>query len=357
MSVAARLRHSRGVQSRMRALGLFLLTVQCACRVDTVQPGYYADPDAGLLKPLEQPMAAVPAPVLLPPMLESAGSGAPLLSDSAGAPSPVVTVGSPAEAGATAPAPSAEVSRCDLTGQWLITRHGVADGLGQLQTAHSWLYYEIQQTGDSFTVSKGLQCGEEVVAKTLLGANVDFSAAWDAITLHNADAGLTGKSVATDAGCTVAFETAYALRGLTVSYYKDPSTPLPTANNSVQARDGMPGWEDWDADGQPGITGVVSGAAIGKLYAVIRGSSTMTGSVSDVSRSFTLSDDWTQEENPLGFEGSSLVTTQGVRAADPALHFAQLARLDPGQISGDDLEICRGVRALAPSLTPEASGL
>jgi hypothetical protein len=53
--------------------------------------------------------------------------------------------------GATMPA-----GPCDLSGRWLSTVRTVTDALGQQQIARSYVYYEIAQQGDAFTVSKGI---------------------------------------------------------------------------------------------------------------------------------------------------------------------------------------------------------
>jgi hypothetical protein len=66
---------------------------------------------------------------------------------------------------------------------------------------------------------------------------------------------------------------------------------------------------------------------------------------------------WNQEKNVMAFDGSPLLASEAVRAANPDLHFAQYARLAPDQATGDDLATCAAVRELASTLTPEASGI
>lgn len=248
---------------------------------------------------------------------------------------------------------SAGVDKCDLSGRWLITLHYVADGLGQLQTIHTWLYYEIAQSGTAITVTKGLQCGDGAGARTALGGNADFHSSWDAVTKKINDTGRTGSSAATSAGCQIQLAKWFTVRGATVPHYNDPTFPLPTIDE--QANGTTPGWEDWDQDGQPGVTAIISGAINGKIYVVARTWTALSGTVADTSHVFKLAVDWNQEENPLGYDGSSLLTSQAVRAADSTLHFAQLIRLSDSQGTGDDLAICAAMRQLAPMLTPDAA--
>ena len=61
--------------------------------------------------------------------------------------------------------------------------------------------------------------------------------------------------------------------------------------------------------------------------------------------------------NVMAFDGSPFLGSSAVRAADASLHFAQLARLQDDQATGDDAAICKSLRTLAPMLTPEAAGL
>ncbi|HEX2678073.1 MAG TPA: hypothetical protein VHM19_15570, partial [Polyangiales bacterium] len=78
----------------------------------------------------------------------------------------------------------------------------------------------------------------------------------------------------------------------------------------------------------------------------------------DPSSVLKLAQQWGEETNILAYDGSPLLETQAVRAADASLHFAQLVRLADGEATGaDDLATCAAVRKLAPMLTPEAAGI
>jgi hypothetical protein len=255
-------------------------------------------------------------------------------------------------AGASAMEPA---SACDLSGRWLSTVRTVTDALGQQQIAHSYVYYEITQQGDAFTVSKGMDCGDDAVGAGAFAATVDFRAAWASVASKAGYTGRMGTSVVAGAGCQVEFAKWYTVRGATVPYYTDSSKPMPTVDQ--QAMNGQPGWEDWDGDGNPGITGMVSGAVTGKIFTAPRVWTQISGSVSDITATFKLPVLWDQEPNVMSYDGSPLLLSEAARAADATLHFAEFARLAPDQAVGDDKAICMTVVALAPTLTPIAAGM
>jgi hypothetical protein len=242
-----------------------------------------------------------------------------------------------------------------MSGRWLSTVHYVTDALGQLQYAHSYLYYEIAQQGDTFTVTKGLQCGDDAVGGGSFAATVDFKPSWPHVIPHVSYAGRTGSSVMTSSGCKVEFAKWYTVRGATLPYYLDPANPLPTAEQKASGT--TPGWEDWDNDGNPGLTGTISGVVTGKIFVAPRAWTSISGTTADLSVPFKLPLEWNQEQNVMSYDGSSLLSQEAVRAADKNLHFVQLARLTAAQTTGDDLAICASVVQLAPMLTPEATGM
>lgn len=260
-----------------------------------------------------------------------------------------------ASPGTTAHAGVSPSSGCDLSGRWLFAKHKVTDGLGNLQYVHNYLYYEIEQQGDSFEVTKSLFCFADAVGEGTFAVVADYSAALPSLQAHVSHDGRTGTSVASGGSCQIAFAKIYSVQGASLPYYLDPSKPLPNAED--EATDGMPGWEDWDGDNNPGVTGVLSGSVAGKIFTASREWDAMTGMVPDVRSRFRLPLSWDQEPNVMAFEGSPFLSATAVRAADASLHFAQFARLEPSQLTGDDTSICRSVRELAPTLTPEAAGL
>jgi hypothetical protein len=237
----------------------------------------------------------------------------------------------------------------------LSTVHLTTDALGQLQYAHTYNYYEIEQKGDAFTVTKGMRCGDDAVGVGAFAVNVDFKASWPGSASRVGVAGRKGTSVPAATGCKIDFEKWYTVRGATLPHYLDPAIPLPTADEKATAT--KPGWEDWDGDGNPGLTGVLSGVVAGKIFVAPRQWTQMSGSVSNVSGVFKLPVQWNQEANVMSYDGSPLLASDSAKAADPALHFTEFARLTPEQATGDDAALCKRMVELAQTLTPAAAGM
>jgi hypothetical protein len=244
--------------------------------------------------------------------------------------------------------------RCDMSGRWLVAQRVLADAIGQKQASHNWFYYEVTQIGDDVLVTKGLHCGFEVVPITSLAATVDSQPVWPSILVHDSDTGRQGTMSATSSGCHLAIEKRYTVRGATMSFYSDPTQPMPTT--SQQASGSTPGWEDWDMDGNPGITFTVSegGSNIGDLYCSQRDWNQFDGAVGYEASTFKVPVTWGSEQDALGYSGSSLVTEPASPDTDASQHFAWFARLAPSQATGDDTAICAAVRSLVPTLTPGA---
>ena len=243
---------------------------------------------------------------------------------------------------------------CDMNGRWLVAQRVLADAIGQKQASHNWFYYEINQNADRLMVTRGLHCGYEVVPITALGATVDAHQSWPAILTHDSDTGRKGTMEVTASGCQLDIEKRYTVRGATASFYGDPNKPMPTATQKAGGT--TPGWEDWDMDGHPGITLIVSegGSNLGNLYCAQRDWDQFAGPVASGSTNFSLPVTWGSEQDALGYTGSSLVTQSADPDSDPAQNFAWFAKLGPTQATGDDTAICAAVRSLIPTLTPDA---
>jgi hypothetical protein len=241
---------------------------------------------------------------------------------------------------------------CDLTGRWLVALRVVAEALGQTQASHNWFYYEIQQSGDQVTVTKGLQCGFEVKHVSVFGADVDTSATWPSLLTHDSDTGRMGTMTATASGCQFDLEKRYTVRGATLPYYMDPTTTMPTVDQQATAT--APGWEDWDGDGHPGITLTVSGAATGHLWCAQRDWNQYSGAVCNNATTFKVPATFDTGQDVLGYDGSSLITGSSEPDPDATQNYVWFAKLAPTEATGDDTAICAAVRALVPTKTPNA---
>jgi hypothetical protein len=309
------------------------------CFADVVQPGSYgvADDAGHASTPLgtSEPTART--------LLDADAGSRPAVTVDAGLPSANASEAGP---GATSP--------CDLSGRWIATDHQVQTGLGAQEAAHTWYYLELSQTGSAGSVTRGLDCGENVRGISAVAANVDYPNTWPALLTKVAQTGRTFTSTGTASGCAVSFEKYYMVLGATVSFYKDPSQTMPTA--SQQAMGTTPGWEDWDKDGNPGITMNTTGLVTGQLYIAARRSTIWSGTAAASASKFKLADNWTSETATLGYNGSSLLTSPSSKDNNTSLHFVEFARLAAAQATGDDATTCAAIRMLAPSLTPSAAG-
>lgn len=244
--------------------------------------------------------------------------------------------------------------KCDMTGRWLSTVHLTNDTLGNLQYAYSYIYYEIEQTGDAFKVSKGIYCGESTLGVGAFAISLDSKAAWPAFRTKVRLDGRKGTSVNAANGCKIDFERWYIVRGATVPHYLDPAIPLPSAEEKASGT--TPGWEDWDNDSNPGFTGVLSGTVTGKIFMAPRQWTQLSGIAANLDGIVKLPIQWGQEQNVMAYDGSPLLASESAKSADPSTHFSELVRLKPDQATGDDNAICDRLVQLAPMLTPTATG-
>jgi hypothetical protein len=265
--------------------------------------------------------------------------------------------GSAADTGTVSDVPvddtPATAADCNIDGRWLVSQRTLAAALGQTQAAHNWFYYEIKQDGEDLTVTKGLHCGYVVQHVSTLGANVSSEGAWPGILAHLNSDGRKGHMKPSGSQCAFDLAREYAIRGATVTYYRDPKTTLPTL--AQQASGSTPGWEDWDADGKPGITLSVSGPAAGKLYLMQRDWTEYSGNTAKKSDKFQVPITWNTEQSVLGRDGSALIEQPAVPDSDPAQAWVWFHRLDASQATGSDTEICEAIRTLKDTLVPEGN--
>jgi hypothetical protein len=238
----------------------------------------------------------------------------------------------------------------------VVVQRVLATAIGQQQASHTWLYLEVQQQGGAVTVTRGLHCGFDVIKKTALAASVDSSAVWPALLQKNSSSGRRGRFVAEGSGCRLTLDREYTVRGATVVAYRDPTRPLP--DRTMMASGGMPGWEDWDGDGNPGISLKVSSSlASGTLYTCQRDWTIYDGATSAGASKLKVAITYGGEQMALGRSGGAAqaIESSSVPASDPTQHYAWFHRLGPTDARGSDPEICAAVRMLKDTLLPEAN--
>jgi hypothetical protein len=240
---------------------------------------------------------------------------------------------------------------CDLRGRWLVSQRFVAEAVGEKQGSHSWFYLDVRHEGASITVQRGLHCGYNVIPITALGGKVDCSAAWPSFLAKNSSTGRRGTFVKSGSACHLKLEPEYTARGVTLPHYRDPAYSLPTASQPAQGN--VPGWEDWDGDGNPGVTLNITGLASGKIYTAQRERTVYEGDVPLAVGKFKVPILVGVENVVLGRMGPILLESPSSLSSDASLHYAWLARLADDQALGSDAEACLAVRALKGQLVPE----
>jgi hypothetical protein len=333
----------------------------CGCTEDGVEPG---DPDAasvpvdgkgqsdvgwsetGMPGRLDAPPPDLVLPEAAPPDVappNDAGNGADIDLP------PRVDGGDPPD-GDGGPIPPLD-PECDLRGRWLVSQRYVAEALSEKQGSHSWFYLEVRQEGASITLQKGLHCGYNVTPITALGGKVDCSAAWPSFLAKNSSTGRQGTFVKSGSVCKLKLDREFTPRGVTLPYYLDPANVLPTSSQPAQGT--TPGWEDWDGDGNPGVTLNVSGLASGQIYSAQRERTAYEGDVPFSATKFKILISVGFENIVLGRNGPALLESPSQVSADPSMHYAWFARLADDQAVGSDAERCLAVRALKGQLVPE----
>jgi hypothetical protein len=251
--------------------------------------------------------------------------------------------------------PTVQDPECNLNGRWLVAQRVLATALNEDQASHNWFYLDVRHEGAAVRILRGLHCGFEVVPKTNLAAAVDSSRAWPSFLTHDSSAGRTGTFVKVGNSCHLALNKEYVVRGATVAYYADPTTTLPNANQ--QASGSTPGWEDWDNDGNPGISlQVRSPLASGTLYVAQRDWTIYDGTTALQPAKFKVSITFGTEQSALGRSAGSSQTleTTASPSSDASQHYAWFHTLDSTQATGSDEDICAAVRSLKDTLVAEA---
>jgi hypothetical protein len=273
---------------------------------------------------------------------------------------------------------------CDLTGYWIAVQHSVVNALMFKEIGIVDYYYDLTQTGTTVKVNHGLHCGFTVVKSpdnlagggdsvSLPSAGPALIARQDEGMAYGSQPARTGTMTMTSSGCQFHLNKYYTIRGATLGYFDDPSKAM-SATMSVASGCGAnfsscttPGSEDWDNDGNPGITLSVAGTATGNIYASERDFSEFYGTVPLGASRFEVGVVDTSgqpavgpEQYALGYGGgcTTICSTGSANDSCPASgcaaeYFVDFVRLDspPGSSNTD---ICAYVVKNAPTLAPRA---
>ena len=179
------------------------------------------------------------------------------------------------------------------------------------------------------TVTRGLDCGEEVRSISAVGANVDYPKLWPSMLTKDPQTGRKANEHRDVFGVLGLLREALhgVRRDRPVLRRPEPGAARRRRSKAARA---VPGWEDWDQDGNPGVTFNVTGLAVGQLYLSSRKYNAWSGTIATGANTFKLADTWDGEQSLLGYDGPSLLSaaSMNTRDNDDSLHFVDFARLD-----------------------------
>lgn len=170
-------------------------------------------------------------------------------------------------AGGTGPDPShvALDPECDMNGIWIADLVTVSEALLMPQYANTFHYFEIEQDGADFVVTKHFNCGIEVQGTATVTLSV---ATTKALMTVSRQEGRVGTMQLDGSTCAFDLDRYWALRGAEDSY---KPTPQNSSESMAQVQASLPlpdssapaGAVEFEGDGIPGmalnVTGIVNG--------------------------------------------------------------------------------------------------
>jgi len=242
---------------------------------------------------------------------------------------------------------------CDLSGSWasLGVTFTTADTplAPGAQKTSAWSLVELEQDGDEVTVVSDLPCGIITTGAAVVNMRgPDNEFAPPTYKERTKTTGRVGTSVEAGGECEVAFERLYTAIGTTV-----PGAEPPGRIDGNPALDMLPALieddaEDWDEDGNPGVTFIITETPIGSgtRSAIQRGWSELAGTIAADADEFMIPVAWALDDLILASSSALFATEAVVRQAD---HVAQYRRVDRDAIVGDtDVDTCTTLREALP---------
>ena len=268
---------------------------------------------------------------------------------------------------------------CDMTGYWIVreTNFSRDTVFADVQTSSNWYVFNLVQTGDSFHVEEGINCGIEVTGSATV--ELTLAGVRGLLRRNPQDKDVPpprkprqGTFTALANGCTFAMDRNYMVRGVDPALFlPSPAgfsskvdlqslVPLPHEDNPIEPTSAHlgDGTTDDDGDGDPGITYQVGGSTSGIRSVVQRDwneYSTPPGAFIPANAiEFNARSDFDNQENILHVAecppaGCKILLAGSERAQDltPRVTFRYL---------GKTLEDARVKRVLAGALKENADG-
>lgn len=249
--------------------------------------------------------------------------------------------------------PDADVgdTPCDMSGTWIAEQHTVSEALSTPQNTTNYFYFEISQTGDTFTVDRELHCGFVVDGTTTV--TIDDATLAALASQEVAGPGRQGTYVQEGDTCAFAIDRIYNVRGADKAAYLtdhwtvgDPDVAL-TALPALP--DAPPGMEDWDGDNMDGIT-LRSG--LGNRYVSQRDWNEHHGTTPTFAAEFggegVITVEWDSQEG-ISDQTPPLLRATATPSGPGWARYARAGGIDG---TGTELEICRAVQQLAQDTWP-----
>jgi hypothetical protein len=160
---------------------------------------------------------------------------------------------------------------CSMAGLWAVRQTAHVQALVTTTTAN-WYFIELAQDGDDIEVVDHFDCGYGSASTGGVGLT---SAATDrGMALHNLQKGRHGTSKRSGAFCDFKLDRFWAVRGADEAAFLPAERDDPRTLAEIQAEmplptvDALDGQQDWDGDGNPGITFQIG--SLGARYSASR---------------------------------------------------------------------------------------
>ncbi|HTM23032.1 MAG TPA: hypothetical protein VL172_21075 [Kofleriaceae bacterium] len=253
-------------------------------------------------------------------------------------------------------ADGAQVSEaCNMTGRWVGEQHVVSTALSADQRTTTWYYYEITQTGGTFTMTTVMNCGLVVDGTTTVTLGDDTL---ECLARNEAAGnGRQGTFVQNGDSCEFHLDRSYNLRGADKAQYLLNTWQVgddPIALSDFPALPSEPpGMQDWDDDAMDGVT---LSTGLGNRYVAQRDWNEHDGTVPTFASEFggegVIDVTWDAQE-AVSLQTSSFLRT----GATPVQGgWARYTRADDLVVvtTGDhpELDTCRNVQQYAAAKWP-----